>query len=86
MSDTNLQDTNVLYREILDSARDIGKADAKRAKTIKSIADELVNTVKLEAKIGTSNFQTADLTEEIIKAKREGNKEDEKKVKTRRKL
>ena len=81
LSDTNLQDTNVLYREILDSARDIGKADAKRAKTIKSIADELVNTVKLEAKIGTSNFQTADLTEEIIKAKREGNKEDEKKLK-----
>ena len=81
LADTNLQEGNLMYEEILDSVREIGKVEAKRAKTVKNIGDELVKAVKLEEKIGTSTFQTADLMEDIIKAKREGNKEDERKLK-----
>ena len=70
-----------IAKALRDTLLEIGVVDAKRAKTLKNIGDELVKAVKLEDKIGTSTFQTADLMEDIIKAKREGNIEDEKKLK-----
>ena len=70
-----------IAKALRDVLVEIGKVDDKRAKTLKNVGDELVKAVKLEEKIGQDTFQTADLTEAIVKAKREGNIEDEKKLK-----
>jgi len=43
LDDTGLQRSNIFYKEILDTAREIHKVDEKRAKTLKNIGDILVD-------------------------------------------
>ena len=81
LDDSGLERSNIFYREILDTAQEIHHVEEKRAKTLKNIGDILVDTVKLQEKLGKSTFQTKDLTDDIIEAKRQGNIEDERKLK-----
>ena len=76
LDDLDISKQSKYYEIVRDLIQDIGKADEKRAKTLKNIGDELVKSVKLEKEIGKSTFQSKDLMDEIIQAKRDGNKED----------